>query len=238
MSVISSQKLIQPIGVTCKPLNLNAKQKAQFKAVVLSETSHGFKSLWDVSWLYFSRITDMGFEKGISGSIPYTSKNINYKLWMYYLGEGDEYKNIDYLGDGEIKYYVKINGWFKNTVEPRAKNCISYIDKFVLNSKPINKYVGWYGQGYWKDLNLNPEDSKGDKWYKARAYYLLQVHGKVNKILVVMLEELNGSGTFKDQTTFIFDEIRIEQFFKNNPSKLPAPEKVKKYIPMDGKNFN
>lgn len=223
--------------VICPPLNLTDTQKAKFIAVVLSESSHGFESLWDIAWVYFSRVSDKGFESGLSGSVPYSSKNSNYRLWMYYLGYGNEYKDYNYQGNGKLSDYIKNNGWFTTKILPRAKKCIEYIKKYVFADKPRNKYKGWHGQGYWGDINFNPDDGKGDQWYMAREYYLLQTENKVSKKLIQILVELNGDGKIKDQTTFIFDVVGIEKFFKDNPKMLPNPENVKKYNYGDGKSF-
>lgn len=237
-STTASKKSLTPLkGVKSNPLNLTEKQKAQFKAVALAETAHGLKGLYDICWIYFSRITDLGFEKGMSGSVPYSTKNINYKLWMYYLGHGSDYKDDDYQGGGKLSKYITDNGWFTSRIEPRAKEYIKFIDENVFIANPINKYKGWHGQGYWGDINFNPDDKKGDQWYMARQYYLLQIEGKVTKKYVQILEELNGDGRIKDQTSFIFDTKKIEKYFKDNPSLLPEPEKVTQYKYLDGKKF-
>jgi len=223
--------------VLCTPLNLTEKQKVQFIAVVLSESSHGLNNLWDIAWIYFSRVSSMGFEKGMLGSTPYKTKNSNYRLWMYYLNYGNEYKDYNYQGNGKLSVYIKKNGWFTTKIIPRAKSCIKHIKDNVFSSKPKNKYKGWYGQGYYNDLNYNPSDKKGDQWYMTREYYLLQTENKVTKKYVQILEELNENGRIKDQTTFLFDVIKIEKYFKDNPKKLPKPENVKKYRYGEGKKF-
>ncbi|GAB5416635.1 MAG: hypothetical protein Crog4KO_21230 [Crocinitomicaceae bacterium] len=237
-SITTSKKTLNELtSVAAKPLNLTKKQEAQFKATVLAETSHGLSGLKDISWIYFSRITDKGWTKAMNGSAALKNKDPNFRLWMYYQGFGDEYKDYNYMGAGKLSKYVKSNGWFTGKIEPRGKAYMAFMDKTVLSDNPKNKYQNWHGQGFWGDINRNPSDGKGDQWYMARQYYLLQVEGKVSERLVVMLEELNGDGQIKDQTSFIFNVKAIEKYFNDNPNQLPKPEKVKKYTYGEGKKF-
>lgn len=236
---VTKEKAITPLTEkTYSALNLTDKQKAQFKATVLSETAHGLTGLYEIAWVYFSRIKDMGWTKAMNGSAAFSQKNSNYRLWMYYLGEGDEYKDYNYQGNGKLSSYIKNNQWFTGRIEPRGKAYMEWLEKVPnpLSSSPKNKYGGWHGQGYWRDLNLNPSAGKGDQWYMAREYYLLQVEKKVSKQYVVLLEATNADGG-KDETSFIFDVNAIQKFFKDNPSKLPDPDDVKKYTNGEGKSF-
>lgn len=217
------------IKVLVNPLVLSDNQKAKFISTVVSETAMGSPFLKDVAWIYFNLVSDLGLEKGLNRSSAYKKKNRNYKLCMYYLGQGEEYKNFEY--DGVVlNKYIKENEWFKKKVEPQIKEMKKFIDDEIFISKPKTCLKGWFGQGYWADLDLNPEDGQGDKWYKARQYYWLQLEKKVTKIYVKILKD-------DKNTTFIFDEDNIIKYFNENPTKLPPPEDVKKFYTNKVLNF-
>lgn len=212
------------IPVAVVPLALNNPQKAQFISTVMAETDLGSEYLRDIAWVYYNRVFKDGLEKGLKASNAFRNKNRNYKLCMYFLGFGKEYANFQYDGV-PLSKYVKENGWFKNKVEPNFKKMKAFIEKEIFSPTPKTCFKGWRGQGYWADLDLNPEDpgSKGDsKWYIARQYYWLQLKGSVSIKYVQILKDGNS-------TSFIFDEDSIKEFFKNNPKLLPPAKDVKKF---------
>lgn len=208
---------------TLSPLNLSDKQKAQFIAVCLSEEDHGRKELWDIAWVYFNLVQDKGVSK-----LKYSSAkgNLNYQLWMYYQGHGEEYKDNIYKYDKnkpKISDYIKNNGFFTSKILPRAELAIEYIKNSVFAKNPIQPYKGWYGQGYTGDMMILDGRNKG-KWHKARQYYWLQTECEVEKKYVQILK-INGRDSYK--TTFIYDEDSIIDFFNENSWMLPPINEIK-----------
>lgn len=218
-----------PVPVTAKPLALTDKQKAQFIAVCMGESANGERRLWDVVWVYFNLVNSRGFERGLKRSAFYNARNNkgshtadSYKLFMYSLGQGAEYSNHKMVNGNLIEDWVLtddyINGAGKNLDLYKR-----YVDGFVFNDKPVNLFPGWYGQGYWRDLNL-PKAKDNGKWYQARVYFRLQEDCEVNFKYVQELE----AGY---PTTYIFDEISIAKYFEKNPDKLPKDESsVRKFF--------
>ncbi|OYQ46370.1 hypothetical protein CHU92_01510 [Flavobacterium cyanobacteriorum] len=145
----------------------------------------------------------------------YNDKPDNYKLFMYFFGEGEEYKN-DKMSNGKtIKQWCETD-YFKNGLAKKAKLTELYIIDNMLSDEPMNPFPKWYGQGYWRDLNLLPP-KKNSKWYQARTYYWLQVDRKQNKVKYEYIKLLDDGFN----TSFIFDEDNIIKFFKENPELLP-----------------
>ena len=101
----------------------------------------------------------------------------------------------------------------------------------MFSKNPETCFKDWIGQGYWGDLDMNPDDPKNEvqdpKWYQARQYYWLQLEKKVTQKYVHIMR--TGIGT-----SFIFDEVSIGKFFKANPKLLPDADKVKKFRNKDG----
>lgn len=216
-------RIIEPKVTKVKPLILNNKQKQQFITVVLGETQNGDKNLWDIVWVYFNLVQNLGFEKAMKRSSFYNKKPDNYKLFMYISGEGDEFKN-DKMDNGvKIKDWVETE-YFKNGLLKKSNLFKQFVADNVFVDEPLNPYFGWEGQGYWADLNLLPPKSN-EKWYQARQYYWLQIqeHESVKYKYIKILE--NGFST-----SFIFDEKKIIQFFKDNKELLPKDySKIKKF---------
>ncbi len=213
------------------PLKLTDVEKAKFISTVIAETGMGSPYLKDIAWVYYNLVNDFGVEKGLKRSTAYKEKNRNYKLCMFYLGEGKEYKDFKYDGI-PLNKYVKENEWFTNKVEPQIKEMKTFIETNIFIDKPKTCYKGWHGQGYWRDLDLNPEDGLGDKWYKARQYYWLQLEKKVTKNYIKILKD-------DKNTSFIFDEKSIIDFFDKNPSMLPPAKDVRRfYSSTKGLNFD
>lgn len=218
-------------------LKLNGTQKAQFISTIVAETGMGSELLRDVAWVYLNRVNKYGFDSGsgMKASTAYRYKNINYKLCMYYLGYGNEYANIVYDKGVSIKNYIKENQWFLNKVEPNIDKMKDFIEKEVFSKSPKTCFKDWIGQGYWADLDMNPDDpnnaSNDPKWYMARQYYWLQLQKKVSTNFVHIMKDGKN-------TTFIFDESSIKKYFDNNPSMLPDPENVKKFRTVEGLNFD
>jgi hypothetical protein len=209
--------------VKVQALKLTDLEKAKFISTVLSETNMGSEYLRDIAWVYYNRVDKYGVENkmGLNASNAYRNKNKNFKLCMYYLGKGNEYANFKY--DGVIlSKYVKENGWFTKKIVPNITKMKTYIDEAIFSKTPETCFKGWIGQGYWADLDYNPEDGYGDKWYMARQYFWLQLQKKVTTKYVHIMRDGNA-------TSFIFDEDNIKKFFDKNSKLLPEPKKVKKF---------
>lgn len=215
----------------CKGLKLTTKQKAQFITVVMGESNLGDVLLYDVAWIYLNLVNDEGFDTALSRTSVYTKRNkkiqSNYKLSMYYLGQGDEFKNYLYDGMGHQPLSKYINGeYFIKFVEPKYKAMMAFLEREIFVVTPMSPYKGWHGQGYWRDLNLTGE---GDdpKWYKARQYYWLMTENKDKEHPMEKLIVKLSDGNY---TTYIFDEDKISAFFEKNPTLLPDDKtKVKSF---------
>lgn len=176
--------------------------------------------------VYYNRVNLYGIEhhNGLNASNPYRKKLSDYKLCSFYYEIGNEYANEKY-GDFTIKEYISTND-FKKRIEPKFKKMAKYIENEIFCDKPKTCYKDWIGQGYWGDLDLNPDDTSNKihdtKWYMARQFYWLQIQKKVSLKYIYIMRAGNG-------TTFIFDEKKIASFFKDNQKKLPKPEDVIKF---------
>ena len=224
-------------------INLKNNQKAKFISTVLSETNLGSEYLKDIGWVYYNRVRIKGFDagEGMKASSAYRLKHPNYKLCLYYLGltkeyagVGKEYASFKY-SNVILSKYIKENGWFVKKIEPNIKKMKSFIEKEIFSSSPETCYKDWIGQGYWADLDMNPDDKRNKdkltKWYEARQYYWLQLQGKVKIKYVHIMRDGNA-------TSFIFDEVKIKEVFKLNPKLLSKPEHVKKFNTENGLNFD
>lgn len=210
----SEHQIIEPKKIKDKPLNLNNKQKIQFITVALGETQNGDKNLWDIVWIYFNLIKDIGFDKAMKRSSFFNNKPDNYKLFMFLFGEGSEFENDKMDNGNKIKDWVTTD-YFKNGLKKKGELFKLFIEDNVLIPEPINPFYNWEGQGYWADLNLLPPKNN-EKWYKARLYYWLQVEKNTNiKYKYIQILEDGFS------TSFIFDEKSIIKFFKENPKLIP-----------------
>ena len=122
----------------------------------------------------------------------------------------------NFRGFTTIRSFCTKNGFMKTIGKSMAISVVSFVDSMFSNPEK-NPYKGWIGQGNLADLN---NKSNSDLyWKKARAYYWLQVNGKVKETYVEMLQAGKN-------TQVIFDAVSINQYFMKN--KLP--EKVPKVI--------
>ncbi len=216
-----TSNLVEPKKEKEKQLSLTEKQKAQFISVALGETHNGDVALWNITWVYFNLVSDLGFEKGMKRSSFYNNKPETYKIFMYYLGHGDEYKDVKMANNTKISDWI-LTDYFKNGIQKKIDLFKQYLENDIFIEEPINLFPNWYGQGYWKDLNLIGEKDN-TKWYQARVYYWLQIERKVKNRYIKILED-------GFNTSFIFDEDNIIKYFKENPEKLPEKKsKVKQF---------
>jgi hypothetical protein len=212
-------------------LELDDDQKKKFIATVLCETQLGNDVLFEIAWVYYNRVRIKGFDHkdGLKASSAFRHKQPDYKLCSYYFGIGQEYADVKY-GNFTIKSYTETNE-FKEKKEPKFIKLKKFIETNVFSKNPETCFKDWFGQGYWGDLDLNPDDPKNEtqdpKWYQARQYYWLQLEKKVKKNYVHIMR--TGIGT-----SFIFDEVNIAKFFKTNPKLLPEADKVKKFRNKEG----
>ncbi|MCC7301839.1 MAG: hypothetical protein IT233_04270 [Bacteroidia bacterium] len=103
---------------------------------------------------------------------------------------------------------------FSESSAQTLENIIENQNGHDETTSTVNPYPGFLRQGYWGDLNqLSAAAKKDATWKMARAYFWLQQEGKVkNPPYVVRLEA-------GKQTTFIFNEKNIVEYYKKN--KLP-----------------
>lgn len=232
----AGKKKNQRPTVLCNPMNLTAKQKAILTAVVYGE-SKGDEGLFDLVWVYFNLIQDIGFDKAMNRSSHYTGHASDsyrtYEISMYYLGFGDEYKdNIEGASGLTVEKFIEAkNGIFLKAVKPRLENLKTYLAKNIFINKPMNPYVGFQNQGYWGDMKIREPKLIKDKktgemvlnsrrvWAEATQYFILQNQKTVTKILVVELPGYDMWG--HNITTFIYNFEEIEQFFTDNSTLIP-----------------
>ncbi len=186
----------------------------KFASVLFAEAVAGQEE--KIAWIYLNLIEKNEGEAGLSRSAAYTHKSDNYKISMTALGD-TQYSNDKpkdkWLIDTKsktIQDYIDNNSFAQKIAVPRTERIKELVEK-VTNSAD-NPYAGWTGQGNLDDFN---NKSNGDiYWKRARAYYWLQEKGQVAESLVEVLEA--GANT-----QFIFNGDKIEEYFRDNPDKMP-----------------
>ncbi len=206
-------------------LSLTDNEKAKFIATIYGE-SQGELDLKDISWVYLNLINRSGFEKGMNNSSFYSleenDKYRTFRVIMYLLGEGDEFKNNDVNGKSSIKEFCETNGGFvKKVISPKLKELKKYIEENVFVQNPMSCYKGWFGQGYWRDMNIRVVDKTHYRriWAMATQYFYLQNEKKVNTVLVKEFVAYNFKG--ENITTFLYDSDEILKYFDKNPKMIP-----------------
>jgi hypothetical protein len=207
------------------------EQKAKLIATVYGESAGAINLMVEIPWIYYN-ITKKNINL-LSWSSFYANRNrepeqSRYRICMYYLGEGNEFKDHisaetdnkkikDYCVDSNpdfVKYYKNDLEIIKNAFEKNIYN----------PDKILNPYSGWKGQGYYGDMNIRMNTSK-TKWAKASQYFHLQNKGFVKYLYVKEIIAYNRWG--QDATTYLCNDDLIEKYFKENPSKLPKYEEGK-----------
>jgi hypothetical protein len=226
-TVIASNEVKKP---DCKKeavtaLSLSDNEKAKFIATMYGE-SQGEMDLKDIPWVYVNLINRSGFEKGMNNSSFYSleenDKYRTFRVIMYLLGQGDEFKNNDINGKSNIKEFCEASGGFvKNVISPKLKELKKYIEENVFIQKPMSCYKGWYGQGYWKDMNIRVVDKTHYRriWAMATQYFYLQKEKKVTTILIKEFVAYNYKG--ENITTFLYHSDEILKYFDKNPKMIP-----------------
>ncbi|MDO5656396.1 MAG: hypothetical protein Q4G27_09685 [Flavobacteriaceae bacterium] len=239
--------------VICPPLNLTVEQKNEFIATVFCESGLGEWELREVGWIYFNLVSDLKFQTALNRSSAHKEENIWYKTCMCYITNKVKYKNdqapkyaqvaTDWFGEETYGDFVD-SDIFNRNYKSRIDKLRNYIEQYIFSSTPRQKYKGWYGQGYWGDMMIIDGRDNG-KWHKARQYYWLQLSGRVSKKYVQILISKNRGKTKKlrnnweNNTTFIFDENSIIEYFEKNPSMLPKINDIKSFvIHNDDKTFD
>ena len=195
------------------------KLKRKIAAIVLAESYPGQEK--DIVWIYYNQWKSLG-EKGLKRSVAYKKKGMWYKVYMIALGD-KTFENDKGTKGHPKKYknlseYVKKHNWFKKYRQKKVDKIMKLVEE-VFENPGKNPYKGWLGQGNLTDFNRND-----GKWKKARRYFYLQNQKKVKKIFV---KELPADKA--ENYSFIFDENKINDYFKKNPGMLP--DFVKKYEP-------
>ena len=213
--------------------HLTPEQRAIFMATVLCESGNGKEDLWDIAYIYLNHIhLKATFEEAMRESSAYRDKTWAYDFHLRHL-----------LIDNDIKFPSDYTDWknnkegkkadvYEEDVEDRvntkrkeAKHFISFCKKNIFIASPISLYKDWEGQGNFEDMNIrmhNDKKYKREKWAMASQYFHLQNQCKVKEKLVVELfDKGKDRGENKDGTTYIFDQKKIEEYFRKNPDKLP-----------------
>jgi len=175
-----SQNAQSEIKVIKKALNLTVEQQRNFMAAVLVETSSGRIALYDIAWIYFNLIQSLGFEKGLSRSSAYYLKEKNYmfKAHLYFLGNGEKYKNDigtspSNWDDYTIKDYVNI-GSYKNDCKDSVLAFKKFAEKEIFSNKPMTLY----------DDGKKPDNIIGCKKGNLSQKFLLKDCMMVNILLI------------------------------------------------------
>ena len=147
---------------------------------------------------------------------------------MYYLGQGDEFKDHKSAETDNKKikdYCVDSNKNFKNWYKRDLEIIKNVFDRDIFNpDKILNPYYNWKGQGYYGDMNIRMNTTK-TKWAKASQYFHLQNNSFVKYRFVKEIIAYNRWG--KDATTYLCNDDLIEKYFKDNPLDLPKYEEGK-----------
>ena len=214
---------------------LSKEQKAKFMAAVLVETGNGENELLDIAYIYLNLVNKYGFEDGMRKSSAYENSwvyDCHLRHLIVYHFEDKKYKAFN---DWEkILYGIttlddKVNEFKK---QDTVKNFIKFCEEKIFIPSPISLYKDWEGQGNFEDMNLrmhNDKKYKREKWALASQYFHLQNQCKVKEKLVVELfvkpENLLAKAEIMkdkhDGTSYLFDEKKIENYFKKHPDKLP-----------------
>lgn len=196
--------------------------KKEYVATVFSEAWPGQES--DIAWVYYNLLTKDRSISALNKSSAYRLKSDNFKIAMTALGDptfAADAPTDKWLKDtkaASIKDYVDNNSYFLTNAGPRINNIESIIDG-IISEPNTNPYPGWTGQGNLNDFNNI--SSPGSKYWKmARAYFWLQESDSSIEKLVKPL----GSGPTMQ---FIFNGIKIENYYKSNP----LPDVVPIYTP-------
>ena len=193
--------------------------KKKIAAIALAESYAGQEK--DIAWIYYNRWKLQG-EKGLKASVAYRDKGLWYKVWMVALGDTTFAKDKATYGDPKsyqnIGEYVEKHGWFKKVGQARANKVKAIIEE-VFKNPSASPYERWLGQGNLSDFNIET-----GKWKQARQYFYLQQAKKVKQHYVKELP----AGKSRDYS-FLFHEVAIQKYFKENPGDLPA--KVPIYAP-------
>lgn len=231
--VPNSQQQKQPKNTTNtrKKTKTNPKEKdlkklsdIQLRKLTATVRAEGYE--WSqylpIFYVYKNRIEHDGFEAGLTASSAYKNKSDMYKMAMVALGDPDpkkKYKSHKVNGM-PIEKYLFDHG--KPITATEVNNLHKTLEKEIQSGNP-NPYPGWLGQGSLQDLNLNTGLKKHEKWPQARQYlHLFQKGEKVNgKELEKLVVELPASKV--DFFSYIFDEVRIKQFFKAHRELLLQP---------------
>lgn len=214
---------------------LTKEEKAKFIAAVLVETGNGKKELWDIAYIYLNLVNNYGFEEGMKKSSAYENSWVydchlrhlivyHYKVKVY-----KDFSDWDKIvGPKNYKHPIKIKVEdFKEM--PTVIEFIKFCEENIFIKSPMSLYKDWEGQGNFEDMNIRMHKDEREKWAKASQYFHLQNQCKVKEKLVVELF-IKPSDIFQkptkmkengDATTYLFDEKKINEYFKKHPEKLP-----------------
>lgn len=220
--------------------HLTKEQRAVFMATVLCESGNGKKELWDIAYIYLNLIHLRGsFEAAMKESSAYVEKSWVYTCHLRHLLIDSGLKKYSDFKDWENTIFGKKAIGNEQTIEDKveikrkeAKDFIPFCKEKIFIASPTSLYKDWEGQGNFEDMNIrmhNDKIYKREKWAMASHYFHLQNQCKVKVKLVVELFD-KPTDIFKettiikeklDGTTYIFNQKKIEEYFKKNPDKLP-----------------
>lgn len=218
--------LEEPTVVSDTKVTYTNEQKAKLIATVYGESARDADLMVNIPWIYYNLTKNLGFEKGLKRSSFYKNPRNNiyisesYRICMYYLKQGDQYKDYQIVNKMKVKdYCVDTNSSFVNGYKRKLDIIRSFFEDHIFDAVIImNPYYGWEGQGFWGDMDFRENNTDKTKWAKASQYYHLQKKGYVKtryiKEFIVYDRKL-------DVTTYLCDDKSIEKYFKNNPSDLP-----------------
>ena len=217
--VSKEMKAAPSVKTEPKGEKVNEDLKRKIAAIALAESYTGQEEY--IRWIYYNQWKSLE-EQGLNRSVAYRNKGMWYKIWIIALGDktfaNDEGTSGDPKKYKSLSEYVEKHGWFREFGQKRADKMKTLIDE-VFENPDKNPFKKWLGQGNLDDFNRDD-----NKWRKARQYFYLQKENKVKNILV---KELSADKV--EDYSFIFDENKIDDFFNNNPDKLP--DKIVKYEP-------
>ena len=154
--------------------------KRKLAAVILAEAGPGQED--DVRWIYLNLVTAAGGEAGLKKSSAYENKGIEYRRYLYTLGD-QTYGDDVFQGQTIADFCTTDAFWTKMRV-PRATRLKGLVDA-MLTAPGNSPHMGWTGQGSLQDFNNQSNDD--EYWRRARAYFFLQEQGIVKEIYVKVL---------------------------------------------------
>jgi hypothetical protein len=184
-------------------------------ATVLAEAWYGQEE--HIRWIYID-------EENLQHSAAYSARSPGFRRAMVLLGDS-RYRDTPVpqsddqwlIGRGESRRRARSIGewvdWHRRRYQPRALQVRELIIDMFAHPEQ-NPFADWRGQVSLDDINRNTTYQR-----RARQYFWLQRRGDVAETLLTVLLVPSSLG----RTQFIFDALRIRDFFQGERLGNPPP---------------